>query len=130
MFSMDASTRSSDGQIVVIMRGELDVTGAAGAAGELSAIAALAGLVVVDLAGLEFIDSSGLAALVLVRKHAREAGGDLLLAAPQGQVLRFLTVTGLLELFGLYDYVAAASSAERHGASGPAAAYPALLATA
>jgi hypothetical protein len=27
-----------------------------------------------------------------VRKHARHAGGDLLLAAPQQQVLRFLTV--------------------------------------
>jgi anti-sigma B factor antagonist len=42
---------------------------------------------------LEFMDSSGVAALVRGRKHARHAGGDLLLAAPQQQVLRVLAIT-------------------------------------
>lgn len=42
--------------------------------------------------GLELIDISAAAAAVLVRKQARRAWGDLLLAARQ-QVMRFLTVT-------------------------------------
>ncbi len=51
--------------------------------------------VIVDLEGLEFVDSSGLAALVLARQHARRAGFELLLAAPQAQVLRMLAITRL-----------------------------------
>jgi anti-anti-sigma factor len=64
---------------------ELDVADAASvavAAGRVRAI-------IVDLAGMEFIDSSGIAALVLTRSHARPAGGGgLLLAAPHEQVMR------------------------------------------
>jgi STAS domain len=66
-------------------------------------------MVIVDLAGLEFIDSSGIAALVRVRRHARDAGGDLLLAAPQRPVLPVLTVTRLTDAFCVQDGVAKAS---------------------
>jgi hypothetical protein len=46
------------------------------------------------------------------REEARRAGGDLLLAAPQEQVLRFLTLTGLAGVFLVLASVeeAAASS--------------------
>jgi hypothetical protein len=42
------------------------------------------------------------AALARARTHARLAGGDLLLAAPQRQVLRFLAVTRLIDVFGVH----------------------------
>jgi len=45
------------------------------------------------------MDSSGVAALVHGRKQARVAGGELLLAAPQPQVLRLLTLTRLIDVF-------------------------------
>ncbi|MGD0928531.1 MAG: STAS domain-containing protein [Streptosporangiaceae bacterium] len=93
MFSVDLSTSECDGYVVVALRGELDIAGAAAA---LAAVAARKPDIAVDLAGLEFIDSSGVAALARRRKHARHAGGDLLLAAPQQQVLRVLTLTRLL----------------------------------
>jgi anti-anti-sigma factor len=54
-----------------------------------------------NLEALEFIDSSGLAALVHARQHARRAGFDLLLAAPQPQVLRMLTITRLTDVFAV-----------------------------
>jgi anti-anti-sigma factor len=57
------------------------------------------GHVIVVLGGLEFIDSSSVAALARGRKLARHAGGDLLLAAPQHQVLRVLTLTRLIDVF-------------------------------
>jgi anti-anti-sigma factor len=102
MFSVDLSTREGDGHVVVALRGELDVLDAAGVAGALAAVTVCEPWVIVDLAGLEFIDAGGLAALVSARKRA---GGDLLLAAPQRRVLQVLTVTGLLDLFSVQPSV-------------------------
>jgi anti-anti-sigma factor len=74
MFNVDLIAGECDGHVVVALRGELDVLDAAGAAGALAAVTAREPRVIVDLAALEFIDSSGLAALVLARAYARNAG--------------------------------------------------------
>jgi anti-sigma B factor antagonist len=105
MVLMDLSTREGDGQVVVTLRGELGVVDAASAAAALVAAAARAREIIVDLAGLEFIDASGVAALVLARVQARRAGGDLLLAAPQRRVLEVFAVAGLLDLLGVHPSV-------------------------
>ena len=105
MLSMDLSTRDSDGQAVVGLRGELEVADAASVAVALAAVAARAPEIIVDLAGLEFIDYSGVAALVLARVQARRAGGDLLLAAPRDGVLRVLAVIRLAEVFSVHASV-------------------------
>lgn len=128
MLSMDLNIRHSEDQVVVALRGELDVADAASAASALIALAARNCKIIVDLAGLEFIDSSGLAALVLARRHARQAGGDLLLAAPQRQVLRLLTLTRLIEVFAVHACVdKVASSAECSTAAAPVTVRPAVL---
>jgi anti-sigma B factor antagonist len=105
MISVDLSTRECDGHVVVALRGELDVADAVSVAAALAAVAAREPEIIVDLAGLEFIDSSGLAALVLARKQARQAGGDLLLAAPRQQVLRVLAITRLVDDFCVHASV-------------------------
>jgi anti-sigma B factor antagonist len=105
MAIVEFSTRYCNGQLVVCMRGELDVADAARVAAALVQVAVLARQVIVDLEGLEFIDSSGLAALARARKHAKQAGGDLLLAAPQEQVLRVLAITRLTEVFPVHACV-------------------------
>ena len=105
MVSVELNTREGDGQIVVVLRGELDVADAAKVAGSLAVVAASGRTVIVDLEGLEFIDSSGLAALVRARQHARAAGSDLLLAAPQRQVLRILAITRLIDVFAVHACV-------------------------
>jgi anti-sigma B factor antagonist len=51
--------------------------------------------VVIDLSGTEFIDSSGLGALVASLKRCRQAGGDMRLAAPTPQVTTALQLTNL-----------------------------------
>jgi anti-sigma B factor antagonist len=98
MFSAEWSTGGSGGQAVVALRGELDVVDAASLAAALMAAVARESVIVADLAALEFIDSSGAAALVLACRQARRAGGDLLLAGPQDQVLQFLMVSGLADV--------------------------------
>ena len=76
MAGVDVSTRECDGQVVVALRGQLDMAEAAGAAAAFTAVVARGPQIIVDLAGLEFIDSSGVAALVRGRNLARQAGGD------------------------------------------------------
>ncbi|GAA2871766.1 STAS domain-containing protein [Pseudonocardia halophobica] len=51
--------------------------------------------IVVDLAATDFIDSSGLGALVGGLKTARQAGGDLRIARPTEQVRTVLQLTNL-----------------------------------
>jgi anti-sigma B factor antagonist len=113
MFSVDLSTREGDGHVVVMLRGELDVADAVSVAAALAAVAGRNLAIIVDLAGLDFIDSSGIAALARGRKHARHAGGDLVLAAPQQQVLRVLTLTRLIEVFRVHASVDEAAGGAR-----------------
>jgi len=125
MASVDVSTRDRDGHVVVMLRGELDVADAAGVAAALAVVAARAPEIIVDLAGLEFIDSSGVAALARGRKLARHAGGDLLLAAPQHQVVRVLALTRLIDVFAVHVSVdeAAASAGRSRQAAAPVAGH-------
>jgi len=92
MFSMDLGSAESRGHSVVALYGELDLLDAAAVAAALRVVAALDRRIIVDLTGLEFIDASGVAALARGREYARDAGGDLLLAAPRGPVQRVLAI--------------------------------------
>lgn len=129
MVSIEMSTREGDGPAVVVLRGELDVTEAANVAASLTTLAASGRDVIIDLEGLEFIDSSGLAALAYARQHARRAGYDVLLVAPQQQVLRILAVTRLLDVFAVHACVdeAAGIAGRVPAAIAPAARNPAML---
>ena len=58
--------------------------------------------IVVDLTAVDFIDSSGLGALVNGLKIARQAGGDLRISAPTDQVKLVLQLTNMERV--LYPY--------------------------
>ncbi len=105
MASVSLSTREYGGHVVVALCGELDVVDAANVMAVLAAAAARDPRIIVDLAALEFIDCYALGELGRVRAQARQAGGDLLLAAPRGQVRRILTLTGLIDVFSVHASV-------------------------
>jgi len=65
--------------------------------------------IVVDLGGVEFIDSSGLGALIGGLKSARQAGGDVRIAAPGEQVKAVLRLTNLDRILAPHDTVEEAS---------------------
>jgi len=67
--------------------------------------------VIVDLDGVPFIDSSGLAALVSGLKTMRDAGGSLTLARLNDQARTVFKVTLLDRVFEFYPDVASAVSA-------------------
>ena len=58
--------------------------------------------IIVDLSGLDFIDSTGLGALIGSQRRAKENHGEVRLVAREGQILRLLRITGLLTVFGVY----------------------------
>jgi anti-sigma B factor antagonist len=57
---------------------------------------------IVDLTRLEFLDSTGLGALIGGQRRAKEFGGEVRLVAKEGQILRLLRITGLLNVFAVY----------------------------
>ncbi|MFJ9376157.1 STAS domain-containing protein [Streptomyces sp. NPDC101455] len=92
-----------DGRIAVTtVIGELDTQ--SGPAVYRRALEALTPcpLVVVDLSGVTFCDSSGFNALLRLRRRAEEAGSRLALAAPPGHVARLLALTGVDTVFPVY----------------------------
>jgi anti-sigma B factor antagonist len=105
MATAGLSTREYGGHVVVALRGELDIVDAASVTAVLAAAAARNPGIIIDLAALEYIDCCALGALGRVRAQARQAGGDLLLAAPRGQVRRILDLTGLIGVFSVHASV-------------------------
>jgi anti-sigma B factor antagonist len=67
---------------------------------------------IVDLTQLGFLDSTGLGALIGAHKRAAEHSGSVRLVAQEGQILRLLRITGLLEVFAVYPTVEAALADE------------------
>jgi anti-anti-sigma factor len=55
--------------------------------------------VVVDIAGLEFIDSTGLSLLVQAKQRFESQGRRFVLRRPTHRVVRVLETSGLAELF-------------------------------
>jgi anti-sigma B factor antagonist len=95
------STREDSGHIVVALRGELDVVDAASVMAGLAVAVASNSRIILDLTALDYIDCYALHALGRVREQARQAGGDLLLAAPRWPVRRLLDLTGLIRVFSV-----------------------------
>lgn len=96
--------------LVVAVHGELDVGGAAELRGVLlKAIEEHPGRpLVVDLEGVDFIDSAGLGVLLGGLKRAKDTGGDVLLVATGQNVVRVLELTGLTRAFAIHPSRAAA----------------------
>lgn len=67
--------------------------------------------IIVNLAEVAYMDSSGLGVLIGALKRAREEKGDLLVAAPNARISRILDVTGLSKIFNVRDTVPAAVTA-------------------
>jgi anti-sigma B factor antagonist len=110
MFRMDLRSGECGGHVIVALRGELDLLYAPAVATALVDLAARQPRIIVDLAGLEFIDASGTAALKRGRRRARSAGGDLLLAAPRRPVRRVLSIIWEADGFAIHASVAEAAA--------------------
>ena len=65
--------------------------------------------IVVNLEGVDFLDSTGLGVLVGGLKRLRSHDGDLTLVCTQHRILKVFEITGLTKVFSIYDSVEAAT---------------------
>jgi anti-sigma B factor antagonist len=90
------SVENADSRAVVHVVGEVDMeTAPALKDGLLRLASEGAQLVTVDLAETDFIDSTGLHAIVVAVNHLRELGGDLVVQSPSKNAARVLELSGL-----------------------------------
>jgi anti-sigma B factor antagonist len=68
--------------------------------------------VIVDLQGVDFLDSTGLGVLVAGLKRVRQYGGDLSLVCTREHILKILDITGLVKVLRVYDSVEAGTAAK------------------
>lgn len=94
---MQVVTSEERDRTVVAVVGELDVLSVPDLRLELYAAIDRAAdrLVVIDLAGLQFLDATGLGVLVGAHRRAARAGGHVVLRNPPERVRRLLFVTRL-----------------------------------
>jgi anti-anti-sigma factor len=105
MVRVQLNSRECGDRVVVALRGELDILDSAAVAAELAALAVGGRQIIADLECLNFLDCRGMSALVRALNLARNAGGNLQLAAPQPNVRLVLEVTGLARVFSVHASV-------------------------
>lgn len=96
------------GRIVIEIRGELDMAVADQAKAALRAAMAEYEEILVALGECEFIDSTGVATLLLARNAFAEDDGRLVLFEPIEQVRRVLELSGMSEGDFVFDSLEAA----------------------
>lgn len=103
---LSVSADSATSQAIVEVRGDVDVHSAPQLRDRLTdVIDSGSRLVIVDLSNLDFIDSTGLGALVAVRNHGSETESTLRLVCSSERLLKLFRITGLHEVFDIYDTV-------------------------
>jgi anti-sigma B factor antagonist len=109
-FDMDEFTATRyeeiNGTQIVSVAGEVDLSSAPRLAELIWKAKRRAGdappRVVVDLSGVEFMDTAGLEVLLEEWNSSRQSDGRMCLVAPEGPIKRLLEVTGLSDLLDLY----------------------------
>jgi anti-anti-sigma factor len=97
----ELTSSAADGTALVAMSGELDMTESEFVRAHLEDVLSVPGIykLHVDLSGLTFLDSRGLAALVGAWNFARDVGLDFEVGPADGTVERVLTITGMRRAF-------------------------------
>ena len=104
----DITVRDEGGVVIAAITGEIDISTVARLRERLYELADNGGTLIVDLNRVEFIDSTGLGALVGTARRIAEQGGSLYAVCAQPQPRRLLWVTGVDKRIPLAATVAGA----------------------
>jgi anti-anti-sigma factor len=101
MARLDIQVAYREGTLTLVMAGEVDLDSAPQLHQAFQEADAPWGThVVADLAGVTFMDSTGVRALLTCYERAQERGGRLSVTGAHGVVERILYLSGVLSLFG------------------------------
>jgi anti-sigma B factor antagonist len=110
--TLSTSAEHRDGIETLLVSGEIDLS-TAPRLGRAIEAAAVAGVpLVLDLTGVDFIDSTGARVLAVAERSMAEQGSDLLIV-PSEFVARVFEIAGLEEAFHVYAGLAEADAAAR-----------------
>lgn len=108
---LQVSTSKAGPATVVSAIGELDLHTAPELDSELGkATGAQEALLVVDLSGVDFMDSTGLSTIVTAVAASRGFGGEVRVVATSDKIKKVFTLTGVDQQVGLYESVAEATA--------------------
>lgn len=108
------SSELRDGSMVVSIRGDLDIVTSGQLDEQLTQARAASSRVILDLAGVDFMDTSALAVIVGHWKTIESGGGMLALAGARYRYTKTLWITGLADRLTLYESVDQALRAGQH----------------
>jgi len=127
-FRLETVGPFGDGAVLQVT-GEVDVYTATLLREQIRELAAKGAVhLIADLSWVDFLDSTGLGALVGGLRRLREAGGSLALVISTPRILRIFQITGLTKAFDASRSVADAITADphwRHMAESEAGSVPA-----
>lgn len=98
--------------VVLSVRGELDVVWSERFDDCLSEAAEASDRIILDLSGVDFMDTTSLAVIVRHWRRQVDAGGALLLAGARYRHVKALWITGLADRLPMYGTVAEALGAQ------------------
>ena len=104
-------TRDADGATIVAVEGEIDVYTAPKLRDKITELVG-EGLyhLIIDIEGVEFLDSTGLGVLVGGLKKVRAHNGSLQLICTQERLLKIFRITGLAKVFTIHGSTEAATA--------------------
>ena len=106
-YPLSFSITEEPGYAVVSVAGEIDAGTEQALREALTSVRARGVLrVVVDLAGVAFLASSGIGVLMAARRVLAAEGRSLVLASPRGEVAQILSLTGVSEVIPVAPTVA------------------------
>ena len=109
---LSLSTRTEGDRTVVVVGGEIDVYTAPKLREQLIDLVSSGQYhLVVDMEGVEFLDSTGLGVLVGGLKRVRAHEGSLRLVCTQERILKIFRITGLTKVFPIHASVEEAVAA-------------------
>jgi anti-sigma B factor antagonist len=110
---LSLSTRTEGDRTVVVVGGEIDVYTAPKLREQLIDLVSSGQYhLVVDMEGVEFLDSTGLGVLVGGLKRVRAHEGSLRLVCTQERILKIFRITGLTKVFPIHGSVEEAVAAD------------------
>ncbi|MFE7928300.1 STAS domain-containing protein [Streptomyces sp. NPDC057456] len=116
MSPLKITTRDTAAGPVLEVLGDLDYAHAGELRDLLTTLTLQPGqLLVLDLAGMDFCDSSGLTALIAAHQQALAAHAGIALAAVPANTLRVLRIVGLDQIFPLHPDSETAARDSRQG---------------